>query len=215
MKQKIPVLLIFLSIASCAMAQRTKKLMDDSEISPGKWLLFTGMNTQLGEIRIPTVFFGVDLPVGPYKSIGLQLGTLMRSDLNRFQEIAIRPGSFEIAGCLKFFLHGKLSGHRSGVYLGPDFRVSRRNYVFSATDFNFPPNPNRPTFQTKGATLRALLNSGWQFRHNQVLVETSLPIGIEMNTTNLPFVQGQFFYDQYAGRKLVILPTISIGYVFQ
>jgi hypothetical protein len=214
MKQKIQFIPLLLFIAFSAMAQQHSEPVDFSAIAPGRLLLSGGTNIQLRERPITAIVLGIERPFAPFRNLSVQINALVRNDLDQQYEGAIRPGSFEIGVCLKNFLHGRLSGYRSGIYVGPDLRISSRKYVLAPVDFSFPPNPTRTLIYTQGITLRALLNTGWQYRFNRGVIEISLPIGIEHNRADEPTsTQGFFINNPYQGNAITLLPTITIGYV--
>jgi hypothetical protein len=204
-------------------ARNNKKIPKEEMASSPKIALHSGINMHVGR-PVATYFIGVEYGLSHATTLYVQAGSILRSDLDMTpkppdggfffdptKEAGMRPGSFEIGVGFRQFLVGHLSGRRSSIFCGPDIRYSKRNYRFGGSD----PNTGVSKYQnSSGFAIRGLFHTGWQHRFGRGLAELSLPLGFEVNKTNLVNFNNDF-HDPFGGFNVLFLPTISLGYILK
>lgn len=179
---------------------------DPLEKAPPRLIVQTGLGLQwFGEVY-KSSSLSIEKPFGHFWHLGIQGNLFFQKTSEDFFSTEFEDG-FEIGGYAKHFLHGRFSGRKSGLYLGPDIRFGTRNFKVLQTDF-FPP-PAIPTYYYyKENTTKLLMRWGiqWQFGHANL--DISAPFGIELFKTSVK-VNGN-----YQDTQFVLLPTLQLGYAF-
>jgi hypothetical protein len=200
MKNLLIITLLLCSFSSMAQEE------DPLEKAPPRLIVQTGLGLQwFGEIY-KSSSLSIEKPFGHFWHLGIQGNLFFQKSSEDFFATEFNDG-FEIGGYAKHFLHGRLSGRKSGLYIGPDFRFGARNFQVLQTDFF--PLPLIPTYYYyKESTTKILMRWGiqWQFGHANL--DISAPFGIELFKTSVK-VNGN-----YQGTQFVLLPTLQLGYAF-
>lgn len=193
-------LLLLLGTALPCFAQDAATL----EKRPPSVILQTGIGIQWFGETYKLSTFSVERPVGPYWHLGLHGGYYFQNQPNFFDFNQNFLGGFEAGGFSKYFLHGRLSGHKSGFYLGPEMRVGQRRFQLSPSNF-FPPitNPTHVTYQE--TSVKLLFRWGLQWQFGRAVLEIFAPFGIEINQSN----QDTYYYSNQS--QFVLLPGFQLG----
>ncbi len=200
---------------------KVSELIDPTTLPQPKLIVLAGLLTQWTEPTFKAASFALERPVNIYHHVGIQANVFVPGFINNSyysfffpgsgtprQGLALEPGSFEVGVYYKSFFHGRFTGRKSSLYIGPDLRFGWRNYT---DDYVF--NGVRTPF--KGRTTKYLARLGAQHSFGNALIEVTLPIGIEHEkntrivTNNNPF---DYYYEDLNGRRFVMLPSISLGY---
>ncbi|HMX41727.1 MAG TPA: hypothetical protein PKD78_15420 [Saprospiraceae bacterium] len=179
-------------------------------------ILQVGLANQWIDPSFHTVFSSVEWAAKRYHHVGLQyvmyVPAYLSSSYTNFltgavrQGLTVEPGSFEVSFFSKHFFHGRFTGRKSSIYIGPELRFGQRKYT---EDYIF--DGVRTPFQ--GRTVKVLTRLGMQRRIGNAVLELALPMGIEREKNDRPSTQS-YIYQDLNGRRLVLLPTISLGYSF-
>lgn len=199
---------------------KTPELVDPASLPQPKLILLAGLTTQWFSPRFKAASFALERPVNIYYHFGIQANVFapgfVENNYYSFfpgsgtprQGLALESGSFEVGFYYKNFFHGRFTGRKSNIHIGPDLRFGWRRYT---DDYVF--NGVRTPF--KGRTTKYLVRLGVQHSIGNALIEVNLPMGIETekNTRtvngNDPFSPN---YDDLNGNRFVMLPSVSLGY---
>jgi len=174
------------------------------EKRPPTIILQTGIGMQWFGETYKLSTFSVERPVSPYWHLGLHGGYYFQNQPNFFDFNQSFLGGFEVGGFSKYFLHGRLSGHKSGFYIGPEMRVGQRRFQYSENNF-FPPVPNPTFIKYEETSVKILFRWGLQWQFGRANLEIFAPFGIEINQSNLTSIY-------YSNESLfVLLPSFQIG----
>ena len=102
----------------------------------------------------------------------------------------------EFGAYIKFFLHGRFSGRKSGIFLGPELRAGKRR-VTDFLYFNYLDPANPPV---KTAKILLLAGRQWRFRH--AVLELGCPAGFERQFSKIYY--GSNF-------KVIFMPYLQLG----
>lgn len=225
-------LLLLLAAPVCAQQRRafpptpyvpgkTVEVVDPASVPQPKLIVLGGLFTQWFSPRMKAASFMLERPVNIYHHVGIQgnifAPAFMENTYYFFgfpggstprQGLALESGSFEVGVYYKSFFHGRLSGRKSSIYIGPDLRFGWRKYT---DDYLF--NGVRTPF--KGQTVKYLVRLGIQQPIGSALLEVSLPMGIEQENNTRKAISNDPFgtnFQDLNGRRFVMLPSISLGY---
>lgn len=226
------LLLLLAAVPLCAQSRRafpptpytpgqTVEIIDPASLPQPKLIALGGFVTQWVSPRFMAASFALERPVNRYHHFGIQANTFIPGFLqgsyytftfpgtgSTRQGLALERGSFEVGVYYKSFFHGRLTGRKSSIYIGPDLRFGWRYYT---DDYIF--NGVRTSF--KGRTTKYLARLGIQQAVGKALIEVTLPLGIEHeNNTRKSDVNDPFngYFDDLNGRRFVMLPSLSLGY---
>jgi hypothetical protein len=179
----------------------------DAPLPPPFMIVQTGIGFQLFEDGFKMSTLSVEWPVGHYCNLGLQGNFFHR---NNDQEVYFDPygyeeflSSQEYGLSAEYFLHGRLSGRKSGLYLGVQMMFGSRKYQYNQS-FVFPPQPD--FVQYKIATTKAMFKWGMQWRFGKFAsLEFSSPFGIEFSKPSDPV--SSFDDDS----RFIIMPQLQLG----
>jgi hypothetical protein len=115
-------------------------------------------------------------------------------------------GGYEVGGYAKYYLHGRFSGHKSGLYFGPDLRFGVRRYSRNI-NFIFPPPPASEAPKFNGKTTKILMRLGYHKQLDNAVLEIFVPMGLERyRPDNTVFDTGH--------SRFVMIPTLQMGLAF-
>ena len=200
---------------------KTPELVDPMSLPQPKLIALAGLTTQWFDPNLKAASFALERPVNIYHHLGIQANMIVPGFLEKTyyyftfpggtttrQGLAVESGSFEVGIYYKSFFHGRLTGRKSSIYIGPDIRFGWRRYT---DDYLF--NGVRTPF--KGQTTKFLVRLGAVHKIGKALIEVNLPIGAENEKDSRgktlvdPFGNGS---GSLSGRRYVMLPSISLGY---
>jgi len=178
-------------------------------------LLQTGIGMQwLGEnYKLST--FSVEMPVRKFGHLGLQAYYyLPENQADEFVFGSKFSGGFEIGAFAKHFLHGKLSGRKSILYLGPEIRSGKLHHEdWFFGDFT----PGLYTTKTEISNHKFLLRWGGQWLLGKhTVLEFAVPLGWQISKSRSITSNNGSEY-RYSGPyfgKFIVAPTILIGVGF-
>jgi hypothetical protein len=116
-------------------------------------------------------------------------------------------GGFEMSVFSKYFLHGRFSGRKSGLFLGPELSVGVRRFQI-ITDIFFPPNPNYIPYEEH--VTKALLRWGVQWQFGHATLEFASPFGVEIFKSKLSLGG----YSNGNETQFVLMPSLQLGFAF-
>ena len=202
MKGFLYVLLFLLAIPCFA-----QELDDPLDAAPPQIIVQTGIGFQwFNEIyRLSTL--SVERPMGHFWQTGLHSSFYFDHNPDYYDLREFSTG-FDIGVFAKYFMHGRFSGRKSGLYWGPELRFgSRRTQFYEDNVFPLPPNPIYNSYKLR--TTKFLLRWGVQWKFNHAILDLSAPFGMETSKSNAP----RSFY-QHNETHFVLLPTLQLGYAF-
>lgn len=180
--------------------------------------LQTGMATQWIDLSLNTIFGSAEWTANRYHHLGIQYVMYMPSYLNYsyfnyttnawLQGPLLERKSYEVGILYKFFFHGRLTGRKSSIYVGPDIRFGKRQYL----EENILDPAGNTYFQ--GQTVKVMFRLGTQLHIGKAVLELSLPLGIETEKNNRSSFIVNSNYEDLNGKRFVLLPSLSLGYSF-
>jgi len=208
--------LALLLMAAPICAQDVLDIPDPATVPQPKVILLTGLTTQWAVPTFKAVSFGLERPINIYYHLGIQVNVFVPGFLEdryyfggfgseQFRGTALEAGSFELGLYYKCFFHGRLSGRKSAIYIGPDLRFGVRRY---SDDYN----ASKELVSYRGLTSTFLLRLGSQYRIGKAVIEINLPIGIKSESTNREDTGYTGYYSDLSDRLFVVMPSVSLGY---
>lgn len=173
-----------------------------------KVIVQTGIGFQWFGENYKMYHLSAEIPYSRYWHLGIQSSFYLREQSSYYYTSEFL-GGYELGAYSKYFLHGRFSGRKSGLFLGPEFRYGTRKFR-SSLDFTFPPPPV-PNYQYyEERVTKVMLRWGiqWQFRH--AVLELSSPIGAEFYRPSDDAIG--LGYSREA--QFVMLPSIQLGIAF-
>ena len=200
MKQLLTTFLLgFLTTLPCF-----AQVEDPLEKRPPTVILQTGIGMQWFGETYKLSTYSVERPVGRFWHLGLHGGYYFQNQPDFFDFHQNFLGGFEVGGFSKYFLHGRLSGHKSGFYIGPEIRVGQRRFQYSENNF-FPPPPNPNYVKYQETSVKLLFRWGLQWQFGRAILEIFGPFGIEINQSN----HDAYYYSNES--LFVLLPSFQLG----
>jgi hypothetical protein len=203
MKLFLQIFLLFLSL-NCT-AQELNELPVNH--TP-KLIIQTGIGFQwLGE-SYKLYSLSVERP-RDYWHLGVQGTFYLDNNSDYYYYPAEFLSGFEMSGFAKYFLHGRFSGRKSGIYLGPELRFGTRKFRLS-NDIFFPVPPIPTYVPYEERITKILLRWGIQWQFGHATLELFVPFGVEnyKSTLNL---NG---YSNGNENRFVMLPGFQMGFAF-
>ncbi len=207
MKHLLPTLLLALSPNLSCLAQDLNDLLEKQ--SP-KVILLTGVQIQWFGETYKLYNLSIEHPISKYWHLGLQGTFYLKNNPEYYYYSGELLGGFEMVGHAKHFLHGRFSGRKSGLYLGPEIRFGKRNFQRVEDNFFFPPPPV-PNFQSYSERVTKILvrwGVQWQFGH--ATLELAAPFGVEFYSPTTE-VLGLGYSNE---SQFVLLPSLQFGLAF-
>jgi hypothetical protein len=113
---------------------------------------------------------------------------------------------FEGGLYLKYFLHGRFSGRKSGLYLGPEIRFGKQKFQYY-NDIIFPPSPTPSITEGSATDFKLSFRWGIQRQIGHAVLELACPIGVA-------FVQSDYQPAYESESKFIMMPLFQLGYAF-
>ncbi len=202
MKHFLPVLLFAFCPALSCFAQEE----DAPEKRPPYVIIQTGIGLQWFGDPYKLSTFSIERPVEQYWHLGLQGSYYFKRNPDYYYSNEFLSG-FEIGGFAKYFLHGRLSGRKSGLYFGPEFRFGVRRFQYSNINV-FPPPPIPEYIPYNENTTKLMMRWGVQWQFGHASLEIAAPFGIEIYKPN------EASYNNSRESQFVLLPTMQLGFAF-
>ena len=203
MKHLLYIVLTLLSFHSIG-----QDLKDPLDERPPALIVQTGIGFQwLGEsYKLYTL--SVERP-RDYWHLGVQGTFYLDNNSDYYYYPAEFLSGFEMSGFAKYFLHGRFSGRKSGIYLGPELRFGTRKFRLS-NDIFFPAPPIPTYVPYEERITKILLRWGIQWQFGHATLELFVPFGVEhyKSTLNL---NG---YSNDNENRFVMLPGFQMGFAF-
>lgn len=169
-------------------------------------IIQTGLGLEWFENSLKFSSFTVERPVKPHVHVGLQGQYFYPKSTDYYGYSEFLRG-FDVAFYTKYFFHGRFTGRKSGLYVGPDIRYGVEKYRYY-NDIFFPPIPNQQYTYHDRKSLKILLRWGVQKTLGRAILEITCPLGMQfiMNGQELGFVSGD--------NQFVMAPMFQLGYAF-
>jgi len=183
-------------------------LKDPLDVPLPRGIVQTGIGMQWFGETYKLFTLTAERPLSHFWHLGVQGTFYLSNTTNYFYYSSEFLGGFEMGGFAKYFLHGRFSGRKSGLYLGPEFRFGARRFQVSLdTDFPPPPKPNYQPYKER--TTKILLRWGIQWQFGHATLDLAVPLGAEIysptETIGLRYSTDTQF---------VLLPTLQLGVAF-
>lgn len=202
MKHLLTLLILSLAPTLFCLAQQT----DNLEGRPPLAIVQTGIGFQFGGETTKTFMVSIEKPYKTFWQLGFQGNLLFQQPDYGNYGFELQNG-YELGFFAKYFLHGRLSGHKTGFFLGPELRLGARNVRF--IDYFVFPQPIEPTYvHYKETNSKILLGWGGQWQFGHAVLEISAPFGIEFTKSDNEYVGSNL------GTHFVILPKLLLGFAF-
>lgn len=179
---------------------------DSLEVSHPRIIVMTGLGIDGSSEPYKMFCASVERPAGPYLYFGL-IGCYYFEDDFDEQGSTEFSGGYNIGGYAKYFLHGRFSGRKSGVYVGPELRFGQRRFTsfgYANLPFPFPPEIVESPYQEQTTKILVRWGLQWQFGHT--CLDLAVPLGLEVYKTS------GYFYGRQT--HLVIAPSFQLGIAF-
>lgn len=175
---------------------------------PPRLIVQTGVGLQWFGETFKNATLSIERPMGAFWHLGVQGSWLFKKSSNDFFYTYDFRNGYEIGAYTKHFLHGRFSGRKSGLYLGPEVRVGLRRFYYINFDV-FPPSPQPALVTFHQRTTKFLLRWGMQWRFGQhTSLEICAPFGMEFTrATSSSDVSGE-------DSQFVMLPCVLLGMAF-
>lgn len=189
---------------------QAQDIPDPSAQKPYKVVVQTGIALQWFDEQFKSFMLSAERPLNLYNHVGLQANFFFPNGKDYYYR-TITGDSWEVGVFSKTFFHGRLTGRRSNVYVGPDIRFGKRIYL----DNYYSGFENVVTERT-ASTFKFMARIGWQYHWGPAVLEIALPIGIENEDfKDDPYQSpsGPYYYYGYLedAKWFVILPSLSLG----
>ncbi|MBC7775597.1 MAG: hypothetical protein H7246_09175 [Phycisphaerae bacterium] len=186
----------------------SQDLKDPLDMPPPHVIVQTGIGLQWFGETYKLYTLSAEKPFGHFWHLGLQGTFYLKNDPDYFYYSSRFLDGFEMGGFAKYFLHGRFSGRKSGLYLGPELRFGARKFQISFDNF-FPPPP-QPNYQTyKERVTKIMLRWGIQWQFGHATLEVAAPFGAEFYKPSELIGVGYSKDVQF-----VMLPTLQLGVAF-
>ncbi|MFN0214985.1 MAG: hypothetical protein ACKVT2_12080 [Saprospiraceae bacterium] len=200
--------LILLAVLLNSVLVFSQNRNDPPEIAAPRVIVQTGIGAQWLGQGYKFYILSVERPLNPYWYLGLQGNFYLPNQPDYLYYFSEFLGGFEGGFHVRYFFHGRFSGRKSGLFLGPDIRFGSRQFQISL-DNVFPPPP-MPNYQKyKERTTKLMLRWGMQWEFGRATLELSVPFGIEVNKPT-PFNSAELD----PRTRVVLIPTMQLGMAF-
>ncbi|MDX1911233.1 MAG: hypothetical protein SFV22_07100 [Saprospiraceae bacterium] len=167
----------------------------------------TGIGFQLFDEGYKMTSLSIERPIGEYWNLGIQGHFFHKNSHSAyyFDPYAYQQylGGREYGLSAEYFLHGRLSGRKSGFYTGMQIMAGQRWFQYNE-DVSFPPRPMFKRYNVN--TTKFMFRWGMQWRLGKhASLEFSAPFGMEFSKPSE--VNG--YTDEDAG--FVIMPMLQLG----
>ena len=199
MRHFFPILLLSLCPTLSCLAQEKA---EDELRSPGI-IVQSGLGFQWFAEPQKLFTLSVERPVWEFWHVGMLYHSYFRSALNYYESKKL-TGGYEVGVFSKYFFHGRFSGRKTGLYIGPELRYGNRKFDFE--DFNIFPVPIEPVnHHREEPNSKILLRWGVQWQMGHANLELAAPFGVEFFKTT--------YYDNSTSNEtqFVLLPMLQLG----
>jgi len=207
MKHVVPALFLALSPTLTCLAQ---DLDAPLKKRPPKVILLTGLQIQWSGESYKLYTLAAEHPVGNYWHLGLQGTFYLKNNPEYYYYSSNFLGGFEMGGYAKHFLHGRFSGRKSGLYIGPEIRHGYRNFQQVENNIFFPPPPVPSVQAYKERVTKLLVRWGLQWQFGHATLELAVPFGMERYSPTTEVIGLGYS----AQSQFILLPTLQFGLAF-
>ncbi|MEI6408137.1 MAG: hypothetical protein WCR52_02030 [Bacteroidota bacterium] len=221
-------ILIFIAIFTCggffgpvnALAQNGD-VPDPTLVKPPHIIFQVGVSSQwLGGNNWRSTVFSIEHPFGLYEHLGVDANFILPNYTdNQYYSYysfdrQLSKGSYEVGLFYKIFLHGRLTGRKSNLYVAPELKFGRRNFKQKYYNDVYP-LPNTPSeIHFHENTTKFVFRVGAQYKIGPAILEIALPIAIEkFKTINPATVYNSYNYNG-TNTHLLLLPCLQLGIAF-
>ena len=106
-------------------------LKDPVDLPQPQIILQTGIGLQWFGNNYKLYTLAVEPSINHFWHLGLQGSFYFRDKLRYDFSNQDLLGGYEVGAFAKYFVHGRFSGHKSGLYFGPEFRFGSRKFQIS------------------------------------------------------------------------------------
>lgn len=204
MKHFFTTLLLSLSPTLMCFAQEESNL--DRPLP--KVIVQTGIGFQWFGENYKLYHLSAEMPYTRYWHIGVQSSWYLKEQPNYYYYSEFL-GGYELGAYSKYFLHGRFSGRKSGLFLGPEFRYGVRKFRTVLDNFfPLPPEPNYQYYEERVSKIMLRWGIQWQFKH--AVLELSAPLGAEFYRPSDDAI-GLGYSSDF---QFVMLPSLQFGVAF-
>jgi hypothetical protein len=184
-------LILSLGWHSWVLAQEKTPIFDPDKDRPYHLIVRAGLAFQT-VYNFSSTMVAVERPLGHYHYVGVQINALHSNQGNN---------------AFKYMLHGRFTGRKTGLFVGPGLKIGNRS--ISAIYYTFPsPFPgvvDQPVIKQRYTQM--CLNWGMQRQFGRAVLEWALPICYEtILNSSAP--------NRYEAINWTLIPSISLGYAF-
>ncbi len=176
---------------------------------PAHLIVQSGIGLQYLNSNFKFFTISIERPISEHWSVGLLWNRLFPSQHQQAFSFDLPDsftGGYEVGGFAKYYLHGRFSGRKSGLYFGPDIRFGGRKFKRNASRF-FPSVPPFESLIFSGTTTKLLMRWGYHKQLDNAVLEIFVPIGLERyRPDDTVFDTGH--------NRFVMIPTLQMGLAF-
>ncbi|MBL7809724.1 MAG: hypothetical protein JNN28_18025 [Saprospiraceae bacterium] len=169
-------------------------------------LIQTGIGLEWFGENLKSSSLSIERPFTPFVHVGLQSNFYYPKYINYYGSVEFLEG-YELGVFCKYFLHGRFSGKRTGLYLGPEIRFTKHKFRIQ-NDIFFPPLPQTPFLYADNTKLKVALRWGVQRQMGHVVLEIACPFGLSFVSSNAD----TYYLEE--GMQFVMMPMFQLGYAF-
>lgn len=208
MKLKISLLCLLFAFTANLYAQ------EPGSFRRPKITLLNGFSGQLTGGGTRSYQASADAWLADYTHIGVQYNYIFPDNgYNYYDNFngQLQEGSFQMGFHLKYFLHGKYTGRKSGIYFGPEFRFGtlKQKQIY----YIYTPVYSE---QTRTASIRStavLMRIGKQWNFGKrVVAEINLPFGLDYRKRPLYAGSGNQVTGYVNENFFTFLPAVLLGF---
>lgn len=186
----------------------TQDIRDPLDVPPPHVILQTGIGFQWFGESYKLYTLSAERPFGHFWRVGIQGTFYLQNNPDYFYSSREFLGGSEFGAYAKYFLHGRFSGRKSGLFLGPELRFGARKFQISLDNvFPPPPMPNYQAYKERVSKIMLRWGVQWQFGH--ATLELAAPFGVEIYRPTDLIGLGYSSDTQF-----VLLPTLQLGVAF-
>lgn len=172
-----------------------------------RFQLMAGTNTEVrfSENIVKSATWSLSYNINNFNQISIKYNNIY----NAFDKNGdyLFQNSYEIGIDNKFFLHGKLSKHRSNYYWGLDLRKGIRRYNRNDGDVV-------GSYSERTKTTKIMVQFGKQWRLNNLVFDIGLPIGFEFASTISIYTGNTNNRTKTDNPLFLFIPSLKLGFAF-
>ena len=173
----------------------------------GAYWIAGGFRTWIGSVEVQA---------SEFTQVGLQYNHYFAGDGYDYYDYyngRLAKGSYQAGFYLKYFLHGRFTGRKSGLYMGPELRFGafkhERSYYTTAPTYEL--RTRIESVQTTVLLLR--IGKQWMFGKNIVL-DINTPFGMDRRKQPQYSTDGENIIGYFRDNVFVLAPSIMLGFSF-